>query len=77
MHVEVEFASSVLNLIVASLLVGAVCHFEKANMSLQSDLTVDYRSKFDPARVSQKTKDFNVKLIDIMAGIPPWYEVGS
>lgn len=43
-------------------------------MPLKSDLTLNY-AKFDPSAVDQKTKDFNQNLIDVMAGIPRWYEV--
>jgi len=31
---------------------------------------------FNPAAISDDTKAFNQKLMDIMAGGPKWYEVG-
>ena len=43
-------------------------------MPLKSDLQLD-AAKFAPSAISQKTSDFNDKLIKIMEGGPRWYEV--
>ncbi len=43
-------------------------------MPFQSDVTVNY-TKFDPSSISPATSKLNVKLQNIMAGIPKWYEV--
>lgn len=43
-------------------------------MNAHSALTLD-ASKFDPAAISEETKAFNQKLMDIMSKGPKWYEV--
>jgi len=45
-------------------------------MLLQSDLQLDV-AKFQSSAISQKTNDYNEKLISIMKGGPRWYEVGA
>ncbi|PVH75075.1 alpha/beta-hydrolase [Cadophora sp. DSE1049] len=45
-------------------------------MPLQSDVIVNYK-KFDPSSISPETSTFNIKLQNIMAGIPKWYEIGA
>ena len=43
-------------------------------MSLKSDLVLP-RDKFSEDAVTDASKKFNQQLIDVMEGIPKWYEV--
>jgi len=43
-------------------------------MPLQSDIVIDV-AKFHPGAVSEQTKKFNERLIEIFEGAPKWWEV--